>query len=53
MIMKEVGIVSAVRTPMGSFGGSLASISATKLGGIAIDGALKSGRLTAYKLNKI
>ena len=38
--MKEVYIVSAVRTPMGSFGGSLASISATKLGAIAIKGAL-------------
>ncbi|MFN6380651.1 MAG: thiolase family protein [Flavobacteriales bacterium] len=38
--MKEVYIVSAVRTPMGSFGGSLASLSATKLGSIAIKGAL-------------
>jgi acetyl-CoA C-acetyltransferase len=38
--MKEVYIVSAVRTPMGSFGGSLASLSATKLGAIAIKGAL-------------
>lgn len=40
MTMKEVYIVSAVRTPMGSFGGSLASLSATKLGAIAIKGAL-------------
>ena len=40
MTMKEVYIVSAVRTPMGSFGGSLASLSATKLGSIAIKGAL-------------
>ena len=33
---KEVYIVSAVRTPLGSFGGTLAGISATKLGAIAI-----------------
>ena len=41
MTMKEVYIVSAVRTPMGSFGGSLASMSATKLGAIAIKGAIE------------
>jgi acetyl-CoA C-acetyltransferase len=39
--MKEVVIVSAVRTPIGSFGGSLSSVSATKLGATAIKGALK------------
>lgn len=38
--MKEVYIVSAVRTAMGSFGGTLAGISATKLGAEAIKGAL-------------
>jgi acetyl-CoA C-acetyltransferase len=38
--MKEVYIVSAVRTPIGSFGGSLKDISATKLGAAAIKGAL-------------
>lgn len=37
---KEVVIVSAVRTPMGSFMGSLSSIPAAKLGAIAIKGAL-------------
>lgn len=37
---KEVVIVSAVRTPIGSFLGSLSSIPATKLGSIAIKGAL-------------
>ena len=37
---KEVFIVAAVRTPIGSFGGSLKSVSATVLGGIAIKGAL-------------
>lgn len=44
MNKKEVVIVSAVRTPMGSFGGALKDLSATKLGAIAIKGALqKSG----------
>jgi acetyl-CoA C-acetyltransferase len=38
--MKKVYIVSAVRTPMGSFGGSLAGVSATKLGATAIKGAI-------------
>ena len=38
---KEVYIISAVRTPMGSFGGSLSTVSATKLGSIAIKGALE------------
>ena len=40
--MKEVVIVSYSRTPIGSFGGSLASVSATKLGSIAIKGALNN-----------
>jgi acetyl-CoA C-acetyltransferase len=39
-MMKEVYIVSAVRTAMGSFGGTLAGVSATKLGAEAIKGAL-------------
>lgn len=39
--MKEVFIVSAVRTPMGSFLGSLATVPATKLGSTAIKGALE------------
>jgi acetyl-CoA C-acetyltransferase len=44
MAKKEVYIVSAVRTPIGSFGGSLKDISAPKLGGIAIRSAVeKSG----------
>lgn len=39
--MKEVYIVSAVRTPMGSFLGSLSTVPAPKLGAIAIKGALE------------
>lgn len=38
--MKEVVIVAAVRTPMGSFGGVLSTLSAPKLGAAAIKGAL-------------
>ena len=38
---KEVYIISAVRTAIGSIGGSLSSVEATKLGAAAIDGALK------------
>lgn len=39
--MREVYIVSAVRTPMGSFGGALSSISAPKLGAAAIKAAVE------------
>lgn len=38
--MKEVYIISAVRTPIGSFGGSLAGVSAVELGATAVRGAL-------------
>lgn len=38
--MEEVVIVSAIRTPMGSFGGNLSKISATELGATAIQGAI-------------
>ena len=40
MVSKEVFIVAAVRTPIGSFGGCLKSVTATTLGAIAIKGAL-------------
>ena len=39
--MKEVVIVSAVRTPIGSFGGALSGISAPKLGATAISAAIE------------
>jgi acetyl-CoA C-acetyltransferase len=45
--MKEVVIVSAVRTPIGSFGGSLKALSATQLGAIAIKGALEKAGVPA------
>lgn len=51
--MKEVYIVSAVRTPMGSFGGTLAGIPATKLGAIAIKGALDKIKLDPKQVNEV
>lgn len=44
--MKEVYVVSAVRTPIGSFGGSLSGLSATALGSRAIEGALAASGIT-------
>jgi acetyl-CoA C-acetyltransferase len=43
--MQSVYIVSAVRTPLGSFGGSLAGVSATQLGAAAIRGAVSKIQL--------
>lgn len=51
--MKEVFIVSAVRTPIGSFGGALASIAATKLGAAAIKGALDKIGLNPNEVNEV
>jgi acetyl-CoA C-acetyltransferase len=51
--MKEVFIVSAVRTPMGSFLGSLASVSATKLGTAAVKGALDKIGLDPKQVQEI
>ena len=53
MTMKEVYIVSAVRTPLGSFGGSLASVSATKLGAAAIKGALDRISLNPNEVQEV
>ena len=50
---KEVYIVSAVRTPMGSFGGTLAGVSATKLGAVAIKGALDRIKLYPALVNEV
>ncbi|MBD79787.1 MAG: acetyl-CoA C-acyltransferase [Crocinitomicaceae bacterium] len=51
--MKEVYIVSAVRTPIGSFLGSLASVPATKLGAAAIKGALNKGNVDPQHVNEV
>ena len=51
--MKEVYIVSAVRTPIGSFGGSLASLNAVKLGSIAVKGALEKIKLDPKHVQEV
>ena len=51
--MKEVVIVSAVRTPMGSFGGVFSNISATKLGATAIEGAVKKIGIDKKEINEV
>src|SRR5215210_266984 len=51
--MQEVFIVSAVRTPIGSFGGNLAGISATQLGATAIRGALEKAGVAADQVNEV
>ena len=51
--MKEVVIVSAVRTPMGSFGGSLKSLSATQLGAVAIKAAVEKAGIAPQQVNDV
>lgn len=51
--MKEVVIVSAVRTPIGSFMGALSQISAPKLGSIAIQGALEAIGLAPTEVGEV
>lgn len=51
--MKEVYIISAVRTPMGSFGGALKSLSATQLGATAIKKALEKAGLEPGKVQDV
>lgn len=50
---KEVYIIAAVRTPMGSWGGALKDFSATKLGAIAIKGALERAGVAASEVNEV
>ncbi|MBK8090080.1 MAG: acetyl-CoA C-acyltransferase [Chitinophagaceae bacterium] len=51
--MKEVYIISAVRTPMGSFGGSLKQVSATQLGASAIKGALQKAGIKPEQVQDV
>jgi acetyl-CoA C-acetyltransferase len=50
---REVYIMSAVRTPIGSFGGSLKDLSATKLGAIAINGAVEKAGINPEQVNEL
>jgi acetyl-CoA C-acetyltransferase len=51
--MKEVYIVSAVRTPIGSFMGSLSSVPAPKLGAAAIKGALEKANVSKEIIDEV
>ncbi|MEO6632613.1 MAG: acetyl-CoA C-acyltransferase [Mucilaginibacter sp.] len=51
--MKEVVIVAATRTPIGSFGGSLASLSATQLGSIVIKSAVEKAGLKPEQVQEV
>lgn len=51
--MKTVYIVSAVRTPIGAFNGSLASLTATQLGAAAIKGALNKAGVSPDQVNEV
>lgn len=51
--MKELVIVSAARTPIGSFLGSLSSLSAVQLGSAAIEGALNKIKLEKTLINEV
>ncbi|MEQ1624804.1 MAG: acetyl-CoA C-acetyltransferase, partial [Sediminibacterium sp.] len=53
MQQRTVYIVSAVRTPMGSFGGSLKDFSATQLGGIAIKAAVERAGLNPAQVQEV
>ncbi len=51
--MREVVIVSAVRTPLGSFNGSLSTIGATDLGGLVINEAVKRAKIDKEKVDEV
>lgn len=51
--LNDVVIVDAVRTPIGSFQGSLSSLSATELGGVTIKGLLDRTGIAADKINEV
>ena len=51
--MKEVYIISAVRTPIGSFGGSLASVIATQLGAIVIKASVNKAGIRPDQVQEV
>jgi acetyl-CoA C-acetyltransferase len=51
--MKDIFIVSAARTPIGSFGGALSTVPAPQLGATAIKGALAKGNVKAELINEV
>jgi acetyl-CoA C-acetyltransferase len=53
MQLHEVYVISAVRTPIGSFGGNLAALSATQLGAAAIKGALEKAGVDPKEVDEV
>jgi acetyl-CoA C-acetyltransferase len=51
--MSEIVIVSAARTPIGSFNGALASVPSYELGRIAIEAALQRAGVAAAEVNEV
>ncbi|KAL1492141.1 hypothetical protein ABEB36_012629 [Hypothenemus hampei] len=51
--LNEVVIVSAVRTPIGSFLASLSPLSATQLGGVAIKGAIERAGIPQNEIKEV
>ena len=51
--LKTVYIVSAVRTPIGSFGGILSPFSAIQLGSMAVKGALEKAGVSGAEVNEV
>ena len=51
--MKEAVIVSAVRTPLGSFNGSLNAVGATQLGAIVIEAAIERAKIPKSAVNEV
>lgn len=53
MLQQEIVIVSAVRTPIGNFNGSLKDVSATKLGAHVIKSALEKAGINPDQVNEV
>nr|MBC8363168.1 acetyl-CoA C-acyltransferase [Candidatus Desulfatibia profunda] len=51
--MREAVIVSAVRTPIGNFNGSLSNIGATKLGAVVIEAAVQKAGIQKDVVNEV
>ncbi|MBK8924837.1 MAG: thiolase family protein [Crocinitomicaceae bacterium] len=51
--MKDIYIIAAVRTPIGSFGGALSTVSASQLGATAIKGAIEKAGIQAGMINEV
>ncbi|MTE24983.1 acetyl-CoA C-acyltransferase, partial [Microbacterium sp. ZXX196] len=51
--MSKTVILSAARTPVGKFGGSLKDVKATELGGIAIKAALERANVSANDVEEV